>query len=173
MALIANEYPDVWEFSNECPSPKNYPTWVEANVRARKFVETFLLPQFFGRVIIWGNSRFNRKVYDFEKGKEYRIIDWQPEAEKLKYFIGNSCEGGGHFTALFVPLKPDLFLEEVLSEGHYGKPQRVTIGTKDRDDPLDWKHGQDIAFLESDIFRKGHRIFTFSHDAQFLYDIFR
>lgn len=134
MTLEANEYPDIWEFSNECPSPKNIPTWVNDDVKVRKFVETFLLPEYFGRIIIWGVSLFNRKVYNFEKGKNYKVINWQPEAEKLKIYIENSCIGGGHFTALFIPLEPDLFIEKILSEGHYGKPKKVIIGTKDNND---------------------------------------
>jgi len=29
MVLKANEYPDVWELSDEQPTPKNFPTWAD------------------------------------------------------------------------------------------------------------------------------------------------
>lgn len=169
MSLKANEYPSVWEFSDENPSPKNYPTWVDARVRVRKFVDVFLRPQFFGRIVIWGKKSWFTDRCNFGKiVNGFCVLDDLSQVELIRYPIENSAETG-HFSVLFVPLSADIFLEKILESRHYGEFKLVTIETRN----LYWEHGQDITFLESESFRDGERIFTFSHDAQYLYEIFR
>jgi len=173
MTLRANEYPDVWEFSDECPSPPpDYPT--ENKVAA--FLDIFLTPQFFGRIIVW-NRGFkylaNYRAYGMGKNVRYRKIDWLPEAIKLRPHIANSCEGSGHMSVFFVPECLEEFLNRITAHGHYGKPRSIIIGTGTQDDPLYFSGREDVGFLESDLFHNGECIFTFSHDAQYLYEIFR
>jgi len=173
MVLRANEYPDVWEFSDENPAPP--PDYPSEN-RVTAFLNIFLTPQFFGRIVIWNRGfKYSRKyrIYGIDKGVSHRIIDWLPEAIELKPYLADSCEGGGHLSILFVPKSQQEFLKQIMKRGHYGKPKEISIGSGNDDDPFSHSDEQDVAFLESSLFHTGERIFTFSHDAQFLYEIFR
>lgn len=173
MPLKAHEYPDVWVFSDDCPSPPKDSGWVEDKVRVGTFIDTFFMPQFFGRIVLWRYPRYAGADYFIDTStSDYRMIDYLPEAEHIRFGIKDLALVG-HLSVFFVPLSTEIFLAKILSFGHYGKPQDVVLGSGNMNDPLDRKGGQDIAFLESDVFRSGHRIFTFSHDAQFLYEIFR
>ena len=173
MPLKAREYPDVWVFSNDCPSPPKDSGWVEDKVRIRTFIETFFMPQFFGRIVLWRHPSYAGADYFIDTStSDYRVINYLPEAEQLRFGIEDLALSG-HLSVFFVPLSTESFREKILSYGHYGKPQDIIMGSQDLNDPLDWKHGQDVALLESDTFRSGHRIFAFSHDAEFLYEIFR
>ena len=76
-------------------------------------------------------------------------------------------------SVLFVPEKPTEFLRQILKQGHYGEPILVSIGTGNNDDPLRFNSNRNVDFIESDLFHPGESIFTFTHDAQYLYEIFR
>ncbi len=170
MSLKAIEYPDIWVFSEEHAAPPlDYPT----SNRVSVFLEFFLLPAFFGRIVLWGGHRkFMYKVFKIDRNTKYRIIDGPLEANELRYFLASKSESG-HLSVLFVPQSVDVFRKSIIDEGHYGTPQQIEIGTGGEGDPLIPKYGPDIRFLESSIFSEGERIFCFSHDAQFLYEIIR
>jgi hypothetical protein len=171
MALYANEYPDIWVFSNERPSPKSIPTWVDARSRVHEFVGVFLTAEFFGRILIWEHkSWFARISHCTICG--FCVLDHLAEAQLTRHAI-ESCSETGHMSVLFSPLKPDLFLKRIIESGRYGKPCRIEIGTGGSGDPFAFKHGYDFSFLESLFLEDWVKIFTFSHDAQALYEIFR
>ena len=172
MTLFANEYSDIWQFSDECPSPMNYPTWADADVRVHEFVDIFLKPQFFGKIIIWEHKNWftRHKVGKMENG--FCVLDYLPEAEMVQLSI-ESYNKTGHLSILFIPLEPKLFLSEILKSKHYKKPCKIEIGTGKSDEPFCCKDGYDFSFIESLVSTNDKRIFTFSHDAEFLYEIFR
>ena len=173
MSLKANEYPDVWEFSDKYPFPPKKLNWVTSKVKVKKFVDVFLTQSYFNKIIFWRYPSYTGADYFITtKTSEFHLLECLTEAERLRYAIESQAETG-HLSVFFVPLSPNLFLEEILYDGHYGKHKEILIGTKESDDPLNWEYGQDIAFIESDLFNDGERIFTFSHDAECLYDIFR
>lgn len=169
MALKANEYPDIWQFSEATPSPpSDYPK----KKRVNALVDVFLQPQFFGKIVIWEHKNWfvNKKTIGKIKNG-FLVMDYLPEAELVRYPIV-SCSEAGHLSVLFAPLKSDLFLSKILEYGHYGKPCMIEMGTGKLDDPFRLKHGYDFSFVESEVFRSYEKIFTFSHDAEFLYEIF-
>jgi hypothetical protein len=174
LALKANEYPDCWIFSNDCPSPPKDSGWVSDKKKVRHFVDVFLLPQFFGEIVIWEYYRLVTSRY-FTRGtnENYKIIDYLPEAEQFRFAIeGHTVTG--HMSVLYIPLSPDIFLKRVLAQKSYGKPREILIGKEvDNGYPFDCRHGQNIDFIMSKVFKEGDRIFAFSHDAEFLYEIFR
>ena len=176
LSIRANEYPNVWEFSDECPSPPKNSTWVPANIRVKAFLDIFLLPQFFRKIIIWNRgSEYlgNFKIYGLKKKDKYLLVDWLYEAERLKLYLADSCEGSGHMSVYFVPQSPSEFLSKILAKKHYGKSKSITLGTGKSNDPLGFADMTDLNFLESDLFKNVERMFTFSHDADYLYEIFR
>jgi len=73
----------------------------------------------------------------------------------------------------FIPESPDKFLDEILAKKYYGKPMPITLGTGKDNDPLGFSNTVDLEFFESEFFKNVKRMFTFSHDAQYLYEIFR
>jgi hypothetical protein len=172
MSLRANRYPDIWEFSNDSPSPKSIPTWVDDKVRVRKFVDIFLSTQFFKKLIFWRYPEYAGASYFIDRHADFRVIDYLYEAEEVRYEIEN-LSLTGHLCVLFVPLNSDVFLDKILEGGHYGKPDQILVGDKSKEDPLAWRYGQNIEFLESNVFKDCNRLFAFFHDAQFLYEIFR
>ncbi len=138
----------------------------------QKVVDTFLKSQFFKRIIVWGDCYLTYNDYQLYNDIKYRVIDEIEVAELLKYQINKSCITDLHFTVLFIPLMPEKFVAEILKDGHYGKPVSLFVGTSDADDMLDWRNGRSSDFFESDLFRKVQRVFGFTHDAEFLYEIF-
>ena len=170
--LNSNRYPDSWVFSDDCPSPKNIPTWVDAKVKVKEFVDIFLSQQFFKKLIFWRYPEYAGASYFIDSESEYRLVDYLFEAEEVRYGIEDLALKG-HLSVLFVPLDPDTFVKKVINRGHYGAPRQIIVGDQNDDDPLEWQHGQDITFLESNVFKDGERIFTFLHDAEYLYEIFR
>ncbi len=167
--LKANEYPNVWQFSDEQPSPpKDYPT----SNRVEKFMETFISYQCFSKIYVWGDTLSDQMAYKVDEANGYRVIDTVFEANKLSYLLARLSKYE-HFSVMYVSQVPDQFLRKILSFGHYGKPDNIGIGSKKRDDPLGKGYSHVLDFLESDVFKDGDRIFTFSADAQFLYEIFR
>ena len=55
MGLKANEYPDIWQFSEDTPSPPlDYPKENRVNI----LVDVFLRPQFFGKIVIWEHENW-------------------------------------------------------------------------------------------------------------------
>ena len=173
MSLKANEYPDIWRFSKDCPSPPRNVNWVASNIKVKKFINVFLTQTYFGKIIFWRYPSYAGAGYFInDKTSEYYLLNCLTEADRLRYAIEKQAETG-HLSVFFVPLSPDDFIKEILCDGHYGKHKEIVIGLHNSDDPLDWEHGQNIAFIESDIFNDGERIFTFSHDAEYLYEIFR
>ena len=175
MALQANEYPPKWETSNEYPSPPQG-VWFPAEIRVAAFFSIFCNPQFFNRIVIWMSHPkclMNHKAYKIDKKTGYRVITVLEKALGLRYAIENSCIGAGHMSILFVPNNADEFSSLVRTLKHYGNPKTITIGTGSKEDPLNLSLKQDIKFLESNLFHAGEHIFTFSHDAEYLYEIFR
>lgn len=172
MTLWANEYPDIWQFSDEHPSPKNHPTWADAKVRVREFVDIFLQHQFFGKIVIWEHRNWfeNRNITEKKEGG-FCVLDYLPKAELVRHPIESYSETG-HLSVLFAPLESELFLSKILEHKHYGQPFKIKIGTGKSDDPFSFKKKYDFSFLESAVFRNYKKIFTFSHDAEFLYEIF-
>ena len=169
--LKAIRYPDIWKFSNECPSPKDIPTWVDAKDKICEFTTAFLTPQFFKKLIFWLYPEYAGAGYFIEKGSDFHVIDYLYEAEEVRYGIEN-LSLKGHLCVLFVPINSGAFTERILSTGHYGEPKQVVIGDQSKNDPLDWEHGQSLDLFNSSLFSNCNRIFTFSHDAEFLYEIF-
>ncbi len=173
MSLKALEYPDIWQFSDEYPSPKNIPTWADAKDRVREFVDWFLRPQFFGKIVIWEHQNWFAYRNVTEKGEGgFCVFDHLPKAELYRGPIESDCETE-HLSVLFAPLRPELFLSKILESGHYGKPCTIEIGTGNAGDPLKGEKYRNVSFLESDAFKNYTRVFTFFHDAQFLYEIIR
>jgi hypothetical protein len=173
MSLKAHEYPDIWQFSDEHPSPKNIPTWADATDRVREFVDWFLRPQFFGKIVIWENQNWFAHRNITEKGEGgFCVFNHLTKAELFRGPIESYSETG-HLSMLFAPLRPELFLSKILETEHYGTPCTIEIGSGNADDPLIGEKYRDAAFLESDAFKNYTRVFTFFHDAQFLYEIIR
>ncbi len=172
MILKANEYPDIWEFREEQPTPEKFPTYINPKNKVSEFLNIFLTHRFFKKIIIWGNTRFNRTVYNMSKKEDFCIIELLSETEKLMPYIEYSCNDGGHMSVLFVPNNPQDFINTILSTKHYGEPMSVRIGSKDKNDPLCYKKGQNVEFFGNDILKNDKVIFCFTHDAQFLYEIF-
>ena len=175
MTIKANQYPDAWEFSEACPSPPaNY---LSSHDKVSAFLDVFLTSEFFGRIVVLKTQGLgNMSAYRIaKKGERHIVIESLEEASRplLRLSITSSCTGRGHMNIFFVPKDAEAFLRNVTEVGHYGKAEPVTIGTEDKWDPLDHSRGQDVRFLLSDVFRKGERIFSFSHDADYLYEIFR
>jgi hypothetical protein len=167
--LQAQQYPDVWTFSNECPCPpENYPK----ECRVDTLIDSFLMPEFFGRIVIWPTTADIRKVFSIAENKGYRVIDNVAEAQQLRRKLKLICEGG-HMQVLFVPKSSGDFLKKLLSMGHYGQASEVLLGSGKTDDPLHDRPNYKIKFLESVLFESGESIFAFSHDAEFLYVIER
>ena len=156
--------------------PDSIDTFIRNSVASEDVVNTFLSlfldPKYFGRIIVW-KTRYlrNSKAYKFSKDKNYYVIDSNEEGKKLKRSLFGSSFSHGHMSVLFVPKNTDSFLNELMATGFYEPPVDVSIGTGQADDPLDLSHGQDVTFLSSDLFAKDESVFTFSHDAQYLYVI--
>ena len=137
------------------------------------FVNTFLQQSFFAKIVVWEKKSWFTNRCPFGKMvDDFRVLDHLPEVEMVKSPIISESKTG-HLSVLFATLEPKLFLSKILEYGHYGKPCKIEIGTGKTDDPFSFKHGCDLSFLESTVFKNYRRIFTFSHDAQFLYEIFR
>lgn len=171
MVLRANEYPPMWQFSKECPAPPPS-TWFPAEIRATAFFAIFLAPKFFDRIVIWGTRELsNRRLFKIDRKIGYRVITTIEKALAHRSAIEYACVGAGHMSILFVPQHVDEFLQQVNKLHHYGEPTLIKIGTENGIDPLG--NDQDIDFLESNLFHSGEHIFTFSHDADYLFEIFR
>ena len=170
MTLRANRYPDAWQFSSETPAPPHdYP----GEDRVKVFVDLFSQYCFFGRIIVWEKSSWFTERYLPRRTVEgYCIIDSPDELSIVRCAI-ESMATTGDMSVLFVPTSTDVFLERIIAGRHYGTPQEIVIGTAAPNDPLDRRRGQSIVFLESEAFRSGEHILAFSHDAEFLYEIFR
>jgi hypothetical protein len=161
----------MWQFSKECPAPPPG-TWFPAEIRAAAFFAIFLAPRFFDRIVIWGTHELsNRRAFKIDRKIGYRVITTIEKALAHRRAIEDACVGAGHMSILFVPRNIDEFLQQVNDLYHYAKPTSITIGTGGGTDPLG--DDQDIAFLESNLFHNGDHIFTFSHDADYLFEIFR
>ena len=93
------------------------------------------------------------------------------EAELVRHAI-ESYSLTGHLSVLFAPLESDLFFSKILKTKHYGQACNIEIGTEKPDDPFSFKKGCSFSFLESPVFENYNKIFTFSHDAEYLYEIF-
>jgi hypothetical protein len=114
MTLWANEYPDIWQFSDEQPSPKNFPTWVDAKVRVHELVDIFLRPQFFGKIVIWEKQNWfvHRNITEKKEGG-FCVFDHLAETEFVRGPIESYSEIE-HLSVLFAPLRPELFLSKIL-----------------------------------------------------------
>lgn len=172
MSLHAYQYPDTWVFSDDCPAPPE--DWIDTTEKIRLFLEMFLTRTFFNRAIVWKTRylRYN-KAFAVPPQSTCRIITCVEELKRIDRFVRLSCQGSGHMSILFVPLHPQAFAKEIIERKLYGHPQSMKIGTYKKGDPLDRNQGQHIEFLQSDIFNAGEHLFTFHHDAEYLYEIFR
>lgn len=136
MTLWANEYPDIWQFSDEHPSPKHIPIWADSKVRVREFVDVFLQHQFFGKIVIWEHKNwFESRSITEKKESGFCVLDYLPEAELVRHAI-ESYSLTGHLSVLFAPLESDLFFSKILKTKHYGQACNIEIGTEKPDDPL-------------------------------------
>ena len=171
--MIANAkiYENAWVTTNECPAPPDdYPSEDKVVV----FLDIFFRPEFFGRIVVWKNSAL-RNSGDYrmaKKGERHIVIDSLEEATRLKNSFRLSSDQKGHISVFYMPANNALFLNEILKRGHYAQGEPITIGTDEGEYRLR-SDGQDVSFLLSDVFCKGEHIFTFSHDAEFLFEIFR
>ncbi len=156
--------------------PQSIDKFIRDSIQCEDVVNTFLSlfidPKYFGRIIVW-NTRFlrNSKAYRFPNDKNYYVIDSDEDAKKLKRSLFESSFSHGHMSVLFVPKNTVPFLDALIATDFYGPPVVVSVGTGHDDDPLHLSHGQDVTFLSSDLFAKNESVFTFSHDAQYLYVI--
>lgn len=167
MQLSAREYPDMWEFSNERPCPpSNYSKSDKVDI----FIQTFLKDNYIGRVVI-----FNKKILSqIFRGKEYRsvVLVEKRDILRLQNTFPNICRRN-FLSAVFVPTRPSQFLQELLMYGHYGNPASISIGDGSDSDPLNNGERECRLSSISELFNKGETLFSFSHDADFLYEIFR
>lgn len=137
-------------------------------------MDVFLSIEYFKKTVVWGVVPWFDK-YLAEKAKRYGffLFDNLEEAKKYRYFLEDYSSGGGHLNILSVPTNVDSFWKVIKSEGHYGEYCWVEFGGGKPNDPLKGLMNRDVRFLESDVFERGEHIFTFSHDAQYLYEILR
>ncbi|MHC4464556.1 MAG: hypothetical protein ACYS91_18140 [Planctomycetota bacterium] len=171
MAIRATEYQvgSSWD-------PHHVDRYVRNSIAAENVVNTFLSlffdPKYFGKIIVW-NTPFltNSKSYKFPNDKNYYVIDSDEEGKKLKRSLFESSFSRGHMSVLFVPKDTVSFLDALMATDFYGPPVDVSIGTGQNDDPIGLSYGQDLTFLSSDLFAKDESVFTFSHDAEYLYVI--
>jgi hypothetical protein len=172
MILKAKIYIDSWKPSRVCPAPPlDYP--LQHKVDA--FLDIFLKPQFFGRIVVWKNQSL-RNPSDYRmtsKGTDYIMIDSLEEAVALRHSLRISCDYKGDLSILFVPKQASEFFCQIMKQGHYSEGKLTTIGTDSGEYQLIRSEGQDISFFLSGVFHSGERIFAFSHDAEYLFEIYR
>jgi hypothetical protein len=157
----------VWEFSNEHPSPPlRYPTTNRVTI----LINTFLQDKYFGRVLL-----VKKKILGnmFRKSdNNYIVLTKKEDILRLGNQLSEKCQRD-FLSVIFVPVNPENFLNDLLAKGHYGQPTRILVGDSSIADPL----GSDdrvekMLFLENS-FESGEILFSFSHDADYLYQIFR
>ena len=172
MTLRANLYENAWRFSKDSPAPpSDYPS----EDKVATFLDIFLAPQFFGKIVVWKNAAL-RNSGDYrmpKKGARHIVIDALQEAIRLKNSLRLSSDYKGHMSVLYVPVDASRFLDAILKSGHYAQARSTTIGTDDGEYRLHRSDGQDVSFLLSDVFCSGDRIFAFSHDTEYLFEMFR
>lgn len=170
--LDAKVYENSWIFSENQPSPpEGYPSEDKVVV----FLDNFLSKEHFGKIVVWKNSCLrNSSSYEMpKKGEHHIVISNLERAIKLRDVLRVSSDYKGHMSILYVPINSSLFLEKIVKYGHYAQGKSTTIGTGEGEYQLRRFDGQDVGFLLSDVFCKGEHIFTFSHDAEYLFEIFR
>ncbi|MBN1846653.1 MAG: hypothetical protein JW810_13290 [Sedimentisphaerales bacterium] len=173
MTLIkAVIYENAWVFSEDSPAPPDdYPSQDKVEV----FLDIFLTPKHFGRIVVWKNSNL-RNSGDYripKKGEHHIVIGSLADAVKLRGPLRLSSDYKGDMSILYVPMNASLFLNEILKCGHHAQGKSTTIGTGEGEFQLHLANGQDVGFLLSDVFNSGEHIFTFTHDAEYLLEIFR
>ncbi len=150
--------------------------FVQMSVYAEEVVDSFLglflRPDTFGRIVIVRTPFLrNRKEYRIARGDNCRVLLSRDEAERLKKQIRASCISHGHLSILFVPADSDSFLTELLGTGYYITPEEVSVGAGPTHGACEVSLCESVDILALDIFGKSKSVFTFSHDAQFLFVI--
>jgi hypothetical protein len=159
MEVKAKEYPDVWEYSDEYPVPSKELGWVPEKEKIKEFVDIFLKDEFFLKIVFWR----------YQAGS-YQVIDSLIQARSYREHIEREVLTG-HCSVLFLSASPERFALSILKSGHYGIPRTINIGSGGKNDPFDKAQGQDVTFITSKMFSNCEKIFTFSHDAEYLYEI--
>ncbi len=157
--VITLQYADMWS-PDVTPAPPD--GWRRPDLRVEEFMDCFLTPEFFGRLVVW-NTRFlrNRRQLGVGRRQEFVALTF-PEAGARRFAIEKACFSHGDLSILCLPKNADAFRARILAAGDYVDGVSVPLGDK-------WIPDAERRWLA--FFAAGDVIFTFAHDAASLYEM--
>jgi hypothetical protein len=157
--IIVLQYADIWSPA-VAPAPPD--GWRRPELRVEEFMDCLLTPEFFDRLVVW-NTRFLRNRRQFGIGRKQEFVPLTLNEAGAKWLaVQKACYSHGHLSILCLPKNTDAFRTRILASGYYADGVQVALG------------GYPVADAERRLlafFAEGDVIFTFSHDADSLYEV--
>ena len=165
--LLVTEYENIWD-PNETSRPP--PSWAGGDVRVEEFMDVFLKPEFFGKLVVWNNWELrNRRRLGIARGVEFAEFTLKEAIEKRKA-ICKSCFSQGGLSVLCMPKRESEaeFRRRIFATGHYADGVKSVVTGDDEHLVAGLAR---IADKLKAIVGGDQTIFVFSHDADQLYEI--
>lgn len=137
-----------------------------------RFLYLFLQEENFNKIIVINKYKYlrNRKEYGIDRETPCRIFkDRQEVSEEV---VKRSCISHGHLSILFVPNKRTHFFNQYFQIGFFKAGKSLEIGTGLKGDLFGISYLSTLLeCLQVAELQRGDLIYTFSHDANYLYEI--